>query len=522
MRAKKKKAEPTGTGKSDSRLRIVAFSDYRVQDQSLLLAYVKALRPAPDLLIYAGDDVERFHNGSGNMFERLARAAKHGLCAVVGNDPVIGNEDAGPTRMAHEVKKARAFIRGRNVHNVHCHSLLADDYAIVGSEGAPNSDSFGGLGAVIYSERAIARHLRTAAKRLHRKHLIVVSHAPPRGVLDFGVRFSRDHIGSIALRKFICGQRDLPLVVCGHVHSCGAQTQKLGRTLIVNAASHDDYGAPGRVALIEMEAGKALSVEWRLLWELGSICGIREGREARLKNAGIGTVLQLAEADEVAVVKALKSSIEEAKVLKARASSFCQQRTVVNGRPVLSAGKRAYLDIETDLKGNLVWLVGVHVEDEDKSYAFYARAPRDERATLREAIEFLASKDDLNILSYSGSHFEERILRKRLAAHGLPTTVVDRISDTYFSIHSCAAFPAQRATLKDVAKCCGFKWREPEMNGFEAALRYGSGKLAKSDAQVLISYNEDDLLALKHVVLHLERLHLESAHESGTTPATGL
>jgi len=44
------------------------------------------------------------------------------------------------------------------------------------------------------------------------------------------------------------------------------------------------------------------------------------------------------------------------------------------------------------------------------------------------------------------------------------------------------------------------------MDGFDAALLYGSSKLPRAKKRILTRYNEDDLLAVKHVVLHLEKL----------------
>jgi CRISPR/Cas system endoribonuclease Cas6 (RAMP superfamily) len=41
-------------------LKILAFSDYRVHDFKPLLEYVKNLKEKPDIIIYAGDDIERF------------------------------------------------------------------------------------------------------------------------------------------------------------------------------------------------------------------------------------------------------------------------------------------------------------------------------------------------------------------------------------------------------------------------------------------------------------------------------
>ena len=59
------------------------------------------------------------------------------------------------------------------------------------------------------------------------------------------------------------------------------------------------------------------------------------------------------------------------------------------------------------------------------------------------------------------------------------------------------------------------------MNGFDAALIYGpSGKLPKVKKQMVIRYNEDDLLALKCVVRHLENLP-SSTVERVVTKAAG-
>ncbi len=100
-------------------LRIVAFSDYRVQDHSLLLEFIRTLQPTPNLILYAGDDVERFHTGSRNFFEELAALSTHGLCAVVGNDAPPHSADAPRIRLLNEVKSARSHIRGADVFNVH-------------------------------------------------------------------------------------------------------------------------------------------------------------------------------------------------------------------------------------------------------------------------------------------------------------------------------------------------------------------------------------------------------------------
>lgn len=61
---------------------------------------------------------------------------------------------------------------------------------------------------------------------------VLVSHSPPHGILD---RSSRgDHLGSVSIRRAI-EQRQLQLVVCGHIHASAGQEAILGQTTVINA-----------------------------------------------------------------------------------------------------------------------------------------------------------------------------------------------------------------------------------------------------------------------------------------------
>jgi Icc-related predicted phosphoesterase len=61
---------------------------------------------------------------------------------------------------------------------------------------------------------------------------VLVSHSPPKGVLD--VSSSGKSLGSTAVRDAVlrCKPR---LVVCGHIHRCGGRSERLGESLVVNA-----------------------------------------------------------------------------------------------------------------------------------------------------------------------------------------------------------------------------------------------------------------------------------------------
>lgn len=237
-------------------LRLVAFSDFRVQNLDSLVKFIKS-QDRPDLIVYGGDDIRRFHEGGTNFFERLADLSRFGLCAIAGND---------------DHPDTRSLITGQNVYSVHSCPLVLGCFAIVGIEGAPmfpmqeEFDKSYNKGYLLYPEPILTWHVRQWRKAgLDRKHLIILSHAPPYGVLDFARRFGRRQIGSRPLREFLESSPNALLCVSGHVHSQGARSEKVGNALVVNVASHDRPGDPGRVAIIEIANGKVSAPSWHTI-----------------------------------------------------------------------------------------------------------------------------------------------------------------------------------------------------------------------------------------------------------------
>lgn len=63
-------------------------------------------------------------------------------------------------------------------------------------------------------------------------HAVLISHSPPKGVLDrssIGL-----HLGSKTIRKII-EIKSPRLVVCGHIHESGGKTEHIGHTTVINA-----------------------------------------------------------------------------------------------------------------------------------------------------------------------------------------------------------------------------------------------------------------------------------------------
>ena len=61
---------------------------------------------------------------------------------------------------------------------------------------------------------------------------VLVSHSPPKGILDVSSR--GQSLGSVAVREAIVAQSPR-LVVCGHIHESGGKAQSVGETTVVNA-----------------------------------------------------------------------------------------------------------------------------------------------------------------------------------------------------------------------------------------------------------------------------------------------
>jgi Icc-related predicted phosphoesterase len=180
---------------------------------------------------------------SRNFFEGLAKRAKYGLLAVIGNDE-------GPY--------ARAWIYGENVYDLHGTLFKAGQFLITGLEGS--TDGLGASGK--YLEGDVKLRLEFVQSMLEQdERLIIVSHTPPRGVLDRALRFGEEAVGSLALRDFVEDEKRSCLVICGHVHSCGGRYERLNNAVIVNVSSHDDPYSRANVALIVVEPSGNVDVK---------------------------------------------------------------------------------------------------------------------------------------------------------------------------------------------------------------------------------------------------------------------
>jgi Icc-related predicted phosphoesterase len=494
----------------------VAVSDYRVGDIDLLIAEISKIQPPPDLILYGGDDIERFHQSPrNNAFERIASYARYGLCAVVGNDelPAVGK-----------------LLSGKSVFNVHSAPAKLGNYAVLGVEGAPYRSDLEAFG-YCRSEREIEAHLRRQRRSVGRADLIILSHAPPEGVLDRAVRFSSDKkprsIGSRALRKFLKAHASVALVVCGHAHLCGGMHKRTRGTTVVNAANHDDDAAASRFAVIDLGPRTQPKVEWREIRSVSLVPGIGDTSSDRLRAVGIRTVEELAAAPAELVRETISGLGYPPQVVHARARAIVEGRPILLRRPEFPARPRVFLDIETDFRQTYIWLIGLCVGDGGEYHGFFAESPGDEKAILLDFLRFMEGHPETDILTCSGSRFDERTMQSRLSSYGLPTALCDRMIDLGPAIRWAVALPIQSYGVKEIGRFWGYRYKHPDLDGFKVASLYQASyqgtKHSRSRRELgrkLREYNEDDVRCMPFMLAAIERLSKsEASTEAANTPA---
>lgn len=490
------------------RLRILAISDLRVQPLDLLLEWVARLRPRLDLICYAGDDVSRFRpdllDPEGlNYWKALAACARFGLVAVLGNDdhPDLSPPIKGPKAVDGE-------IRG---------PVRLGQFAVLGVGGSEAVEGEPNPGYIVRTATQIRKILVRQRRAAAGRAVILISHAPPRGILDDAVRFSAEGrprpIGSLAVAEAVERWPELRLVVCGHVHLHGGRDTQAGSVAVVNAASHDSPRSPTRAALIVVTPKRVESIEWHTLRfrpDFEMVWGLGMWHVRRLRAGGIPDTLALASVSPDVVGRALGWRPRSGVPLIARARAIVEQRAIPFDELHLADGPRVYIDIETDL-GEGVVVVGALDEASGQFTSLLATKQHEERLMLL-ALAQLLSSSKRPVVACSGSRFDERLLAGAYRRWRLPIPeAIGAAEDAHIAFQRTLAFPLRSWTVGGLAKWCGAPIRHPALDGFAVGIaclnaRRGEGQLS----QQVFEKNEDDVRALAAMVARVEAVVRET------------
>lgn len=446
-----------------------------------------------------------------NHVRRLASAARYGFGAVLGNDddPVY-----------------KALLAGENVFDLHDQPMSVNGFTIIGQEGSSLSDGRG-LGHLVYDEGEIKGHLASLQQASEGgPRTILVSHVPPHRVLDHAERFARDHVGSPAVRRFIARHKPL-LVFCGHVHSHGGCEARIGPTTVINLASHDVQGSPGRVCVVDISDDLTVATKWflvlpdevlghstRRLGEgevMNSVLnipgiGYRKARELELND--IRTVGDVVAAGAEGLARCGICGAAAQKTVK-KAESILNQKAAQLAPLLIPKKPLVFVDIETDLAQSYVWLISVLVEGRRGSFRqFFAETPAGEEGILHDFLSYCGRFSGCVLCCYSGTWFDERVIKRRMATHRLDGSGLGDWFDLYLAIERSVVLPTRSLSLKEIASYFGYKYKHADMDGFGAALEYARsiGKRDESTTKMLLEYGRDDVMVLRRIISRMGRV----------------
>lgn len=491
-------------------VRILALSDWRTQDWGAVLRFLDT-GPGVDVILYGGDDLDRLLNPSNLVSELASRCTTKRILFVAGNDDSPEDRD----RLA-----ASPWA-----HNLDREPFLLEGLAICGLEASTD-----GLGLIQHTERRVTtrltRHLATItqqAKRRSPRRLILVSHAPPKRILDSAIRFSENglarSIGSSNLRKFLDGNQVL-LTICGHVHLCGGQQHQLSNgNIVLNIASHDNPRSEGRLALIDVRPRRKPSIlrfstnelqekdELLLLHQVGS------ARAECLRSRGIVSLQSITNENRERLRVPgvadwhIDRWIRQAALLRSGRATF----EVIDHEQMrfLSGHHFVTWDIETDLAQKRIWLIGAHDTQTGETVQFFD--PDDEAKCVGRFLEWMAQRPSAVPLSYSGTRLETRALRVVMARHGLidPCGIVQRDIDLCERLQNrCVHSFGVPFRLKELAVALGFHFRHTDLDGMQVGMAFEEYLRSRCppDWHRLLEYNEDDVMATTHICARVQAM----------------
>jgi uncharacterized protein len=192
-------------------MRILAFVDTHGSDK--YIADIINLSHNADIIICAGD-ITVFENNLEIYLHKLNSIGKPVLV-------VHGNHETSSAMQIASTGHPNIFLVHRAYH-------IIGDYVFFGYGG-------GGFASTDGSFELAANNFMKTIKDLEKRDgksykFILVTHQPPYGTRLDNIGY---HVGSKSIAKFI-NEHQPALVVCGHIHECAGNEDKIKETYIIN------------------------------------------------------------------------------------------------------------------------------------------------------------------------------------------------------------------------------------------------------------------------------------------------
>ena len=238
---------------------------------------------------------------------------------------------------------------------------------------------------------------------------------------------------------------------------------------------------------------------------VSEINGIGGNTYLKFHSAGIKTVEDFANAGVSKISKVLGWTEKGGLPFYLRGLAVYQNRVIKIKTLKNISQSPIYLDVETDLFQRTIWMIGIYITKTNEFIQLVADKPKDESKIIKQCLEILSDHPNEPVISYSGSRFDERILRKRFDEEKLKHNHLI-FDDILLDIKASLAFPIKAYTLGDLGEFYGYNFKHPNMDGQQVALLYSqyAGDLKKFRGyEKLCDYNEDDVKSMTALVEHI-------------------
>jgi Icc-related predicted phosphoesterase/uncharacterized protein YprB with RNaseH-like and TPR domain len=442
-----------------------------------------------------------YQRNTDSWIDEIAASTEHGLGTIVGND-------------CEYIDKLR--LSRKCVNDLHSEPTIIDNVAFIGLEG-----SSGDIGIILYSEEEALAHLEKQWEFVTENEpdlVVLVSHAPPKGILDLSRRFGINNIGSQAVRDFIEGY-EVDIVICGHSHINGGRLEEVDGCTVLNIASHDYQNAPGLVALIDIETNTAPRIKIERLFEfnsvLQSIHGVGEIRSRQLHEMGITSLGGISHRNRKKFLRlhgvgpnVIKKWILEAESL----SQGTAYRISDNRWDRMIPEEVLIYDIETDSFQRNIWCIGLWNGQEKEFEQFFQK--KSEQRLLRQFFRYLKRFSNLIPVTFSATDFDRRVVYSVAERHDIkcPKILRKEIDLGHLVVHRTIGTP--KGGLKQLGPYFGYEWVDPTIDGAIVGMEYSNYLVngTEIDWRKYCEYNKDDVMATLHVLnnlLELECIELE-------------
>ncbi len=236
--------------------------------------------------------------------------------------------------------------------------------------------------------------------------------------------------------------------------------------------------------------------------DLMQIHNINPKEAKKLREYGITTLNQLIEHKNLAeLAYRSKISLSTLNKYKLKAESLVNNEIYQIAPFTIPDESFIYLDIETDIKSEKIWLIGLEIDG--KYTQFYADTWEQEEEILLKFVKVLKANPKVTLLSFSGTNFDFRVLKNAMERFGMDAKELT----SHLHIDLCTLIkrsfivPNQSYKLKDLGELFKYPFKHTHLDGYAAARKYLT-HIEKGEPleQEVLEYGEDDVKVLPFLI----------------------